>query len=550
MGRKNGKNILNYQKKDRVKKTRVIFQMFIIVSLLFLFFRAIFSDTQYNEPDKTQWSEQGGFVALSLPGVSRNKYSGKITKFELNKYFKTLHEAGYITISQDDIIKFYQSTQKLPPKALFLIFESGDINSFQHSFSLLERYNYKATIMTYANKIESKDLFFIQPKEIHHMEESGFWEIGSSGYRLALINVFDQDGNFIPLINLDRGVTNTKMISYNHYLMDFLRDENLIPIESKQEMTKRINLEYQKMEDVYRKHLGSVPMMYMIMHSNSPSYGSHHLVGEVNLANMMSLYKMNFNREGSCFNTKNDSLYDLTRMRINPDWPINHFIMKVNKETNQSIEYVTGDQTKANKWLLLNGVAEFYKNRIVLTSNWNGIGTMLLKESESLSNIRLKTSIPHKTKGKQSMFLRYDMQKNTYISITIEDEILTVEQRKDNSDSEIVFNAVLNQLEMPIDVDLFLVEDNLELFVNNNIVAENISCDTSISSGGILLSASGRNNDISDVIFENLFIESLTSKEDQNQKILFDNRYSLLGRLINRCHETIGFIVNWFIEMI
>lgn len=60
---------------------------------------------------------------------------------------------------------------------------------------------------------------------------------------------------------------------YNHYLMDYIRDEYGVPKESYERMKARIDYDYKKLRDDYREGVGTVPQLYVLMHANTGSFG-------------------------------------------------------------------------------------------------------------------------------------------------------------------------------------------------------------------------------------------------------------------------------------
>ncbi|CAM5335291.1 Polysaccharide deacetylase OS=Lysinibacillus sphaericus OX=1421 GN=LS41612_05135 PE=4 SV=1 [Lysinibacillus sphaericus] len=56
---------------------------------------------------------------------------------------------------------------------------------------------------------------------------------------------------------------------YNHYLMDFIRNQFMIPSETRKEMETRIKKDYKLMHDIYEEKLDKVPKAYAIMHANA-----------------------------------------------------------------------------------------------------------------------------------------------------------------------------------------------------------------------------------------------------------------------------------------
>ena len=98
-------------------------------------------------------------------------------------------------------------------------------------------------MLTYPDKFEKKDIKFLMPEEIIELEKTTFWEMGTNGYRLAFINVFDRyNNNLGQLEPLEHASVSSYLgRKYNHYLMDYIRDEYGIPKESYTKMKERIS---------------------------------------------------------------------------------------------------------------------------------------------------------------------------------------------------------------------------------------------------------------------------------------------------------------------
>lgn len=554
MNRINQKHVLNYKRKNCIKVVRVILQILILTALAVLFYKAVFSVNKYKEPDRSLWNKRDGFVALSFPEISLSEHPKKMTKPQLDKYLGFLHGWGYTTISQKDILDYYLNNKPLPHKSLFLTFDIGVKDSIQFIQPLLNKYNYKATLLTYANRFENNDQYFIQQEDCSDMKKTGFWEFGTNGYRLAYINIFDMQSRFFPLLHQNDFMGREKTESYNHYLMDFIRNKDMIPVETKKEMTERINLDYKKMQEVYTKYVGFVPELYILMNSNSPYYGSNKLVGEVNIANIQRMFKLNFNREGCCYNTPTENIYDLTRLQIQPYWHINHLVMNLKMDTNHSIQFVTGDKEFAGKWDIVNGAAEFDRNRIVVTSSYKGEGSIFLKGSEATMDLELGTTIPTSIMGKQSIYLRHDTKIGSYIRVTLKDNNITVEQKvPGGTGTKTVFEHVLDTHGNTVrKLELVLKDSILTVIVDKKVLSNSIELDSSIARGGISLSSQydseTKNDKIYDAVFDDFFILKPAFVQSTKQEVLYDNRYSGFNKVRNTIKQFFINLVDWFVE--
>ena len=174
MNKNTKSNELNYRKKNRIKAARTVMQVIILLAFSVLLIKALFGIKSYEQPDKTQWTNKNGFIALSYFGVGRSGTSKLIAKNELDKQLGTLYKLGYKTISQQDVLDFYNEGKPLPEKALFLTFEDGRNDSSLFAQPILEKYNYKATMLSYADRFEEKDFKFLQPKDLLKLKKSGF----------------------------------------------------------------------------------------------------------------------------------------------------------------------------------------------------------------------------------------------------------------------------------------------------------------------------------------------------------------------------------------
>lgn len=419
-------------KKDRIKVFRTIFQIVILGAILTVLVKVLFNINTYKPEEDNKKIYDKGFIAISYFGVDRTQKTTLIDDDMLKEHLKALKESGYITIGQQDILDYCNSGKKLPEKSMFLSFEDGRVDSALFSDPILEELNYKASMFTYAGKFAEGDFKFLQPEDLKELEKSTYWELGTNGYRFHYINVFDRYGHFLDVLNQDQYNIAAKFIDddYNHYLMDFIKDKDRLTVETKDEMDKRITWDYDQMKEIYTNKLGYVPKAYMIMHANGLNNGeTNPLVESVNNREIKKSFELHFNREGDSFNKKGSDVFNLTRLQAQPYWYANHLLMRVEDDTQSEMKFVLGDEKRAEKWNVSNGVAEFKKNKIILTSSPAAEGTMKLKDSENFKDFKLRTSIEGNVIGKQSIYLRYNEQKGTYVNISVKDNVLYVSEK-------------------------------------------------------------------------------------------------------------------------
>jgi hypothetical protein len=263
--------------------------------------------------------------------------------------------------------------------------------------------------------------------------------MGTSGYRLAFINVFDRYNNYLGELDPLEHASVAPYLrrKYNHYLMDYIRDEYGIPKESYTKMKNRITYDYEVMRDIYTKSIGYVPGTYILMHSNTGSFGNNDKVSAVNAYWINELFKMNFNREGFCFNRRNSSIYDLTRMQPQAYWHTNHLLMRIKYDINQDLEFVNGDLNRQKAWETLKGALETQEETMILTSLPNDKGLMRLKNSNDFGDIKLSVRLKGNKLGLQKIYLRADENLTRFLSVHIFNNVLSITEKTGGSEKEL-----------------------------------------------------------------------------------------------------------------
>lgn len=429
-------------RKERNKRIRVVGQVFILLTVGAFCLMALFTWRTY-EPyalHKTKVSGDKGFVALSYFGVERTGNQNLIGKQRLYAHLRALKDLGYVTVSQQDIIDYYQSGKDLPEKSLFLIFEDGRRDTAIFSQRILENLNFKATMLTYPDKFSRKDPKFLMPDELTDLEKTTFWEMGTNGYRLAFINVFDRYDNYLGELDPLKHAEIAPYLGrkYNHYLMDFIRDEDGIPKESYNRMKARIDYDYETLRDAYTKSIGYVPGLYILMHSNTGSFGNNDKVSAVNEYWIKTLFHMNFNREGFAFNRRNSSIYDLTRMQPQAYWHTNHLLMRIKYDIQQDLAFVQGDLDKQKAWETLKGAAEFQEESVILTSLPQDSGLLRLKNSNDFEDLKLSVRLKGNKLGVQKLYLRADESLTRFLSVALVNNVLTVTEKNGGAERELL----------------------------------------------------------------------------------------------------------------
>ncbi|WP_346846463.1 MULTISPECIES: glycoside hydrolase [unclassified Clostridium] len=555
-------NTFSPKKKDRIKIARGILQGVILIILLIAIIKALFSFSVYEPYNsyKVSNNQDSGFIAVSYFGVDRTGNDTLISTKRLDEQLKALKNNGYVTITQKDVVDYYLKGKALPTKSLFLLFEDGRRDTAIFSQKIIEEYNLKATMLTYADKFEKEDSKFLSSNELLELVDSSYWELGTNGYRLKYINAFDKDSNYLGNLNSVEFAESASSMErdYNHYLMDYIRDEYNIPKESYEEMKQRIDSDYKALSKVYTKEISQVPKLYALMHSNTGQFGTNDKVSEINGKWIKELFNMNFNREGFSLNTIDSSIYDLTRIQPQSYWSTNHLLMRILDDTKQDIEFVVGDKEKASKFKEVSGKAEFKDDTIILTSLSEGKGILKLLNSDTYKDVNVSTILNGNIIGSQGIYLRANDDQSDSLCVRLMNNVISIIENSKGS-SNVIFSLDLSKnKEEKFDirdggsrkVDITLVNDKISIDIDGTNIAKDLDV-TNENQGSVYLeSAWGEygysQRNIADDVYDGVFKKFRIT--DVNDNELYDSSLKGVDSIFYSLRNFTDKIIDWFIK--
>lgn len=464
--------------KDKRKVVRVVVQILILTVVLVVVLRSLFVFSTYQPFDTRtrHTSRETGFIALSYVGVARESTETLIASKQLRQHLQALYNQGYVTITPLDIIAYYQEKKPLPAKSLFLMFEDGRRDTAIFAQKILEEFNYCATILSYGKTIINDDSKFLNAKQLQELEDSSYFQLGSNGYQLSYINIFDRYQNYIGELssNQFRQITKYLQRDYNHYLMDYIRDENRISKESYQEMEQRVTTDYQQLKNIYQQMGQTVPLLHVLQHSNTEQFGSDKEVSSINEKNIKEMFKINFNREGFCFNQETTSIYDLTRMQPQSYWTTNHLLMKIQEETTVPIPFIIGNR-QDEIVSLVDGAIYYNEETIFLTTPQTKQASLKITK-KPLLNTSLKVTLQGNKAGIQGIYLRSNKEYTNAIYVELANDTLALKEIKAG------VSQTLQTVFLPKEVDFARYQTKVEHNIEGQIAVFETYLDMNISS--------------------------------------------------------------------
>ncbi|MBR6637212.1 MAG: hypothetical protein IKK97_07195, partial [Phascolarctobacterium sp.] len=154
------------------------------------------------------------------------------------------------------------------------------------------------------------------------------------------------------------------------------------------------------------------------------------------------LFKINFNREGLSWNNRDSSIYDLTRIQPKPYWHVNHLLMRIAHDQEQSVAFVRGNEQEAAKWEHLSGQVEFKDQKIILTTDPNSDSLVVLEDMRPCKDVKVKVNLTGNKYGTQSVYLRTNEELKDAIGVHVSGNNLYVFE-----DEECLLNLDLNEFE-------------------------------------------------------------------------------------------------------
>lgn len=121
----------------------------------------------------------------SLPVITYHRIvetpdGANITKKNFKDQMFALRQAGYTTVSLEDVYAFLLGEKTLPEKSFLLTFDDGAKDSYYPVDPLLETLDYTAvTFLISEHAISPGGGYYLNPIEIRHMLETERWEIAA-----------------------------------------------------------------------------------------------------------------------------------------------------------------------------------------------------------------------------------------------------------------------------------------------------------------------------------------------------------------------------------
>lgn len=146
-------------------------------------FDNVFNSPEFYDPKE---SHAQSVPILNYHGVVRNwdGNDANISQRQFEKHMFALKEAGYQTVSLDDLYAFKRGERELPPKAILISFDDGRRDSLYGADPILRALDFTASMFV-ISKFSTEDEgggYYLSEKELAKAVDSGVWEIGAHAH--------------------------------------------------------------------------------------------------------------------------------------------------------------------------------------------------------------------------------------------------------------------------------------------------------------------------------------------------------------------------------
>jgi peptidoglycan/xylan/chitin deacetylase (PgdA/CDA1 family) len=131
---------------------------------------------------------------LSIPPAGANiiRQDLSVTPSQFEAHLAYLRQAGFETVSLEQLSYALSQETTLPPKPIIITFDDGYRDHYENAFPLLRQYDYTATFFVFTQPIDENNVDYLSWDMVKEMHQAGM-EFGSHSYRHSDLSGRDVD---------------------------------------------------------------------------------------------------------------------------------------------------------------------------------------------------------------------------------------------------------------------------------------------------------------------------------------------------------------------
>lgn len=122
------------------------------------------------------------YISSPPPDANAVRRDLSVTPAQFEAHLAYLHQAGYETISMQELAYALSRQSPLPSKPIVLTFDDGYRDQYENAFPLLRQYGYTGTFFIFTEPIDTYNVSYLTWEMVTEMHQAGM-EFGSHSYR-------------------------------------------------------------------------------------------------------------------------------------------------------------------------------------------------------------------------------------------------------------------------------------------------------------------------------------------------------------------------------
>lgn len=255
------------------------------------------------QPDYTpeHWKSWNGVTLLSYAGIARRDEPGYPSVKRLETHLNALRDAGYQTVTPQDVRAFLEGHSPLPEKALMIIFEGGRKEAFIRATPLLQRTGFAAVIVIPTALTQTWGGFYLNASDIRRLTRLPQWHVGSMGHEAYADVPVNAEGTTGRFLTRRRWVNGRQ--------------------ESEADFQTRVLADYAESAAFLESAAGRPALLYLYPYADAGQFpGADPLAESVNRAGVTRHFTLAVVGGDEPFNGPGRDPWALSRLRVPGDW--------------------------------------------------------------------------------------------------------------------------------------------------------------------------------------------------------------------------------------
>lgn len=442
-------------------------------------------------------------VYHGIPNQSDHSLTN-ITSETFKNHLFALKNAGYNTITTEELFSYLQGKTKLPEKSIMITFDDGRNDSYKIADPILDALNYKAVMFAIGRYplLNERSSYYLTRNQLIEMSNNGRWDVEAhsyDGHNSYFTSPTEQNGHF-----------------FSHKI--WLFGENRL--ETDQEFQTRIDQDLLKAKqdigEALKKTIDSFAFPYGDYGQNSTNFS---LAKNIVVQDTAKLYSLAFyqNVPGKYYSSnyflpeyKDNPFFLVTRINTNPEWSGQDLVETLRKGEAKPLPY-DDNFSKDNGWVRIWGELTHSSSTMSLQAGKYETGASVILDGSRLwSNYTLTATVNSPRQQGIYVWARLQDERDS-ASCNFGNSFINIEQTV-NGVQRIIKGNDFKQTIIPtkdFSIKVEVKDRNITCTLNNTYSVTSAFLDEKLSTGGIGFKTWEKNPGESSLVIKNLHVTEI-----------------------------------------